>query len=807
MVTSTGDYARSIDRLNPRTPRIEALLRRFFESKVHICPERSHLATQSWKESEGYPLDIRRAMLFAKICDEIPIAIFDRELIVGSQTHYFRGVGLQLDYNPIVGFELEEGDRRLRAEQAEGILSEKDLQTIIEDSLYWRGKSPGETMWQSIREILGPSFEQATYSCTQSYGKFTNFAPDADYAKVLETGLGGIMAEIEAEMAALDFSSPEDGRKYVFLQAAHLSCQAAIRLARRYARLAWEMATREDDARRKQELETIAAVCERVPEYPARSFWEALQCVRLIHLALYLEDGNGAGALLGRLDQNLYPFYRADIDQGVLEREQAAELLAAFWLKVAATDRIPPGYVKTAGAGYVQTRAILGGVDRKGNDACNELTYLILHVAGELKLDVPLYLRWHSQMSREIMLKAVWTNIEVGSEPAFHNDEQIIPGLVADGVALEDARDYVLHGCSHPFPYGSCYGTVFFVNGGKVLELVMNNGVDPKTGQPIGLATGAPREFTSIRDWVEAFARQWEHLYDTVIHGFNIGEITQMQVYSQPFASAIIADCIHKGLDVHAGGCRYNQFIGDIQNKVYADIPDALVAIDELVYTQHKLTVADLLEACAGNFYGEKGEYIRRLLEAAPKFGNDLGKPEAIYRQLNDHAVSVSRSRKGYFGFPKRDTRVGGAVHMAQGRDVGALPNGRKSGMPLSDGGISPVAGCDTRGPTITLRSVARALDFKTNRSSVLNQKMPRALLRTQDERKRLVDLIESYFAGYNGYQVQWNIQDRDFYLAAKANPSEYKNLIVRVGGYSAYFVELDPELQDQIIARTEQRI
>lgn len=807
MTTSTQDDASEIDAINPQTPRIAALLSRFYSSKVHIGPERSHLATLAWQASEGQPLDLRRAMLFARICDEIPIAIFEGELIVGSQTHYFRGVGLQLDYNPIVGLELERGDRRLRAEQSHGLLTEQDLETVVADSHDWAGKSPGEIMWQEIRATLGPGFEQATYSCTQSYGKFTNFAPDADYATVLRVGLRGIIAEIDSEIAGLDMSSPEDGRKYVFLQGARLSCEAMIRLARRYATLAAEMAEREEDERRAQELSAIAENCRRVPEQPAQNFWQALQCVRLIHLGLYLEDGNGAGALLGRLDQHLYPFYRADIESGSLTRAQAAELLAAFWVKVAATDRIPPGYVKTAGAGYVQTRAVLGGVDRAGNDACNELTLLILHVAGELKLDVPLYLRWHPKISRDIMLKAVWTNVQVGSEPAFHNDEQIIPGLVADGVALEDARDYVLHGCSHPFPFGSCYGTVFFVNGAKALELVMYSGMDPKTRQQVGLATGDPRAWGSIEEWVTAFCRQWENLYDTVLRGFNLGELTQMQVYSQPFVSALTPDCIRNGKDVHAGGCRYNQFIGDIQNKVYADIPDALVAIDELVYKRHALTIGEILDACETDFAGDAGERIRRMLRAAPKFGNDLGEPETLYRRLNDHAVSVSRSRRGYLGFPKRDTRVGGAVHMAQGRDVSALPNGRKSGMPLSDGGISPVAGCDTQGPTVTLRSVARALDFSTNRSSVLNQKMPRSLLRTPAECERLVDLIESYFAGYNGYQVQWNIQNRESYLAAKANPSEYKNLIVRVGGFSAYFVELDPQLQDQIIARTEQRI
>jgi formate C-acetyltransferase len=297
-------------------------------------------------------------------------------------------------------------------------------------------------------------------------------------------------------------------------------------------------------------------------------------------------------------------------------------------------------------------------------------------------------------------------------------------------------------------------------------------------------------------------------MYDILIKGFNIGELTQMLVYSQPFASALAPDCIQKGLGVHEGGGRYLQFTADIFNKLYADVADSLTAIKEVIYKEHKLTVDELLKVCASNFEGDRGESIRSMLSAAPKFGNDLGEPEEMYRLLNDRAAAIGQSRKGYFGYPKRDVKIAGAVHSAQGRVTGALPNGRKAGMPLADGGISPCAGCDTKGPTVTLRSVAKAVDFdNTCRSAVLNQKMPKAILKTKNQMNLFIDLIETYFKDYNGYQVQWNIEDREVYLAAKANPEAYKDLIVRVGGFSAYFIELDPFLQDQIIARTEQTL
>jgi pyruvate formate-lyase/glycerol dehydratase family glycyl radical enzyme len=808
MVEVTGKYEEAIDNIDVLTPRIEALRLDYLNSEREICAVRSHLATESWKETEGQPLHIRRAKLFAKICDEIPVAIFDHELIVGSQTAFLRGIGLQLDFNPKVGFEIEEGDRRLRGDQAKGIVSEEDLKTIVEDSHYWKSRSPGEVILEAIREVIGPVFEEVTYDLfTRAYGAFSSFSPEADFEKVVGYGLRGIIAEIDKEMGGLQFTSPQDGRKYHFLRAAKICCEAEIRLAKRYAELARQMAAEESDEQRRKDLEAIAEVCKHVPENPARNLWEALQSVRFIHLGLYLEDGMGSGALLGRMDQYLYPFYKSDLEQGKLTRQQAAELLASFWVKIATTEATVPAITKLSGSGYLQTKAILGGVDRDGKDACNELTYLILHVTGQMKMGLPIYLRWHSGISRELMLKAVETNIQMGSEPAFHNDEFIIPRLVADGASLEDARDYVLHGCAHPHPYGSVYGTFHYFNGAKVLELVMYNGYDPRTGKQLGIQTGDPRRFASIDDWVDAFLKQWQYLYNILMKGINIGELTQMQVYSQPFASALRPDCIHKGLGVHEGGGRYLQFIGDLFSKVYADTVDSLIAIKKLVYEEHKLTIDEILGACASNFEGERGEHIRGMLNAAPKFGNDSGEPEEMYYLLNERAAAINQSGKTYFGYPKRDAKLGGAIHSSQGRITGALPSGRKAGAPLADGGISPCAGCDTRGPTVTFRSVAKALDYDAHRTNILNQKMPKAMLKTKEQRNLFVDLIETYFKDYNGYQIQWNIEDREVYLAAKANPEAYKDLIVRVGGFSAYFIELDPLLQDQIIARTEQAV
>lgn len=805
MAELSEKYMQDIEGIDVLTPRIKALRQSYYDAEVHICPVRSHLATESWKETECQPLHLRVAEMFAKICNGIPIVIFDNELIVGSQTAFIRGVGIALENNPKIGLEIEEGDRRLRAEQTRGFLNDGDLQTIISDTYYWKGKSASELVLKEVQEAIGPVYEEISRDLFARTIGAAVYEPSYDFGKILRYGLKGIISEIQREMSNLRFTSVDDGRKLNFLRAVMMCCETTIQLARRYAEKARHMAVIEPNKNRKEELETIADICTHVPENPARSFWEALQALRFLHLGLYLEHATGNGSSLERIDQYLYPFYKSDLEQGKLTAQRAAELLAAFWVKVGATEAIVPGSLRSSGQGYINTRAILGGVDRNGNDASNELTYLILHVVGQIKMGLPVYFRWHANTSNKLMLKAIATNIQMGSEPAFHNDEQTIPGLVADGASLEDARDYTQRGCSHPLPYGGLYGHYHFLNGGKILELVMNDGYDPRTGKQFGIKTGNPRQFTSIDDWISAFFKQWDYLYDIVLKGINISALLSMDVCSSPFTAILTPDSIQKGLSVHEGGARYLSFASDIYNKLYADVADSLVAIKELVYKQHKFTINELLEECANNFESERGAQIRKMLLTAPKFGNDLGEPEEMYRLLNDHVAAFGLSRKGQFGYPKRDARLAGAVYNAQGRITGALPNGRKAGALFSDGGISPCAGCDTRGPTVTLRSVAKALDFKINRSAVLNMKMPKSLLGTDEQKSLLAALVETYFRDYNGYQIQWTIEDREVYLAAQADPEAHKDLLVRIGGFSVYFVELDPVIQDQIISRTEQ--
>lgn len=814
MSTITADILKQIDSIDVMTDRVKKRRNEVFSGERHICIDRSHIATESYKETEGQHLYMRRAKLFAKICDEIPIAIFDQELIVGSQTQFLHGAWPQIDWSIEGVTELEAGRRSTRASQALAKISDTDIATLVADAEYWKGKTPSERTYEAIRAVVGRLYPGVDFTDLENAGITEVWGTDvpwyrvADYSKIINRGIRGIIKDIDIESSKIEFTSLQDTEKWYFLQAAKISCEAIIRYAKRYSKLATELALKEKDSNRKAELEHISEICDRVPENPARSFEEALQSIWLILLGLDLETGHGC-ELLGRMDQYLYPFYHKDVSEGNINHERAAELLACFLIKCGTMHRFWSGKdMMTAIEGAHQIKLVVGGVDREGNDASNELSYLLLHVAGYVKLHEPaLYMRWHRKCPRELMVKAAWSQREHGGgSPAFQNDEHTIPCLVAEGASIEDARDYYIAGCSHPFPYGSAYTRAHpQINGAKVFELVLYNGFDPRTKKQLGLKTGDPRTFTSIEDWLEAWKKQWEYLYSVLTMISRVGKNTQLEYYDVPFASAVHVDCVANGHTISRGGCRYPQFLQNPGIRVYADVADSLTAIKKLVYEDKKLTVDDILKVCANNYEGKLGEHTRDMLRAAPKYGNDTEDADDMYRNLQAWVLNLVRSSKGYLGFNCYYQGLGAALHFRHGLYTGALPNGRKAGAPLADGAISPVAGCDTKGITATLASAGKLMDWGCVNSAIFNQKMPRSLLKTTDKLERFVDLIETFFEVYNPYQIQWNIQDASVYKAAKENPQDYKDLIVRVGGYSAYFVELAPVLQDEIIARTEQ--
>ena len=790
------------------TDRVKAMRDELFHSKIYITADRSHICTLSWQETEGQHLYTRRGKLFEKICDELPIAIRDGELIVGSQTPHARGASPQIDYSAQAGLDIAAGDFRTRGDLAIATITEEDQKQIAEDAQYWKGKSPNEMAYATAAECGNEEDEYRKVGVCRPMGTGAiTYHILPDYERILKKGLRGIIEEVNAKIATLDYTDASHADQWYLLEAGRRGCEAMIRYAHRHAELARKMAAEEKDPARKAELEKIASNCDWVPENPPRDFWEALQLERFIYLGQNLETGQRS-QILGRQDQYLYPFYKKDIEKGTLTVEQAAELWACFQMKVAQMEVIHGGLARDTSQGHYGTKLVLGGLDREGNDATNELSYLMLHVMGLVKTAEPAYyVRWSPSTPKDFVIKGVWANTQVGGgNPAFHNDVHTIRMLTEEGCSLEDARDYAIYGCSHPHAYGAHHWSPGTVNGAKIFEITMYNGYDPRTKKKIGIESGDPRTFTWIGDWIEAYKKQWAYIVHNVVSwGSQVRFLCGAEFYSCPWQQILHSDVIKKGRVLEKGGCRYPQSIGQVNSRVFADVADALIAIKKFVYDEKLLTVDEILEACEHNFEGEKYARIQDMLKSAPKYGNDLDEPDSMYRLLNNWAGEFNKTQKNILGYNLRATFSAASLHIPFGKVTGALPNGRKAFTPLAAGSIDPVSGDDTAGPAATMASAGKAIDWTRTTDAVLNQKMPKSLLQTREQMEKFWSITETYFEDYDAYQVQWNIEDAEVYKAAKKDPASYKDLIVRVGGYSAYFVEIAPALQDEIIRRTEQ--
>ncbi len=803
-----------VDTVDVLTDRVRKRKQARMEAKPQICAGRSHAATMSWKETDGEHVYMRRAKLFARICEENPIAIFDGELVVGSQTKYVRGMSPAIDWDTLAAEEIASGMKEVgRSEVETCIIADEDLKLIKEDLAFWKGKTPNHI----TREAIDRRFGSAHREVVEAGASMVDLFPPApiesrscDFSIGLNKGLKGVIEEAEDKVKALKFQDSEDGEKWYFYQAVIIAMKGMIAYAKRYAKLAYELAEGEKNPRRKRELERIARTCEWVPENPARGFYEAVQSFRLLHLGMNLETG-GAGEVPGRLDQFLFPFYERDIREGKLTVQEAAELLACLLNKINEMDCAKAGILRKLATSHHGTSVTIGGVDGKGNDATNELSYLILKVAKELKLAVSIYLRVHDGTPDEFMIRAIECNRAVGGGiPSFINDKRTVLNYAEDyvGIPVEEARDYVLEGCVHAKMGRSGGNRKFWpsISGPKLLELAMNNGLDPRTGKQVGPQTGDPRAFASIEQWIDAWQRQFEYCFRLERDVARFGWHIHGQLYAYPYSSALTDNCLDKGKDVERGGTRYPQLVlASSTLQVRANTGNSLEAIKRLVYVEKKLSVDQVLDACAHNFEGNGRERIREMLLAAPKYGNDEDDPDDMMKRVSVWTSRLAASDCNPYGYACGEVRSGGGQHYVHGLKVGALPDGRKAWLPLADGGISPMAGTDTKGPTAVMRSAARIIDIHANRGAVLNQRFSPALVSTRDNILKVVSIIRTFFEDYLGWMIQFNILSREQLLAAKAHPEEYRDLLVRIGGYSVYFVEIPPALQDEIIARTEQ--
>ncbi|MFC2006253.1 pyruvate formate lyase family protein [Chloroflexota bacterium] len=798
----------------PLNERLKELKARYLDTMPKLASERGTYYAQSWRETEGQPIQLRIAKAIKKVLENIPVPIFDCELVVGSITRFFRGSYAMINYDSNLILDLlvdsEEGEITMGGLNVIGKLDEKDKQALLENSLYFKGKTNRDIEEQVCRTVWGSWQDDVTEARGQAA---YHYAPPGYgityYDNVFAKGLRGIIKELQERLDHAEETGVDDPEQIWFWQSAIIVSEGLITFARRYAEQARELASKESDPVRRAELEEMATACYNVPENPPSNFHEAVQTVSFIELAKVLENGR-IGDYCGRLDQCLYPYFKRDIEEGHITVEKAADLVGGLVTLIGRREQCSQVLMREA----VQTNKIsnitLAGLARDGGDACNELTHLFLHMVGLLKYAEPHFsFIWHDGIPRWAIMKAIETNRKTGAgHPQFLNGDTTTKYFVERGVSLGDARDHAYLGCSYAHPKNQGYHckAISYVNLALLLDLVLHNGVAPMTGKKIGLETGDPRNFKTFEELFKALEKQAEFTLKRFIHRNHVAHQTELTTWRVPLHSTFATGCIENGYDIMMGGQMANPAehpVWDVIDRGHVSAADSLMAIKKLVYDDKNLAMGELLEALDSNFEGERGEEIQKMCLEAPKYGNDIDEADYMVRDLGKIIPRLLESERTPFGSKYTIIRQGLTWHYYGGKGVCAMANGRKAGLPLADASLSPTQGADTRGPTAVCNSALKA-DFSDAKTAVLNQKFPLALFRNKGFAEKLVDFTEAFFRS-GGLHIQYNLLDAETLRKAKKHPEQYKDLIVRVAGYSAYFILLAPEVQDEIIARTEQ--
>jgi pyruvate formate-lyase/glycerol dehydratase family glycyl radical enzyme len=799
-----------INSLNVLTQRVKKRREDYLSVKPRLCAERSRIVTDSWKETEGEPLNIRRAKLFKSILEKIPVSIKPGELLVGSQSQYIRGASPAVDFTPygILGI-LELKKLTTRGEVEESEVSDEDRASLKEDAEFWKGRSPADSVkraWQrdGSETILKTLMGSRVITGMGDVAPGT--ARTIDLVKLINQGLNSVIERTKQERSKLTFkeNSNSDYRKETFLNAVIISCEAVIAFAGRYSKLASELADKETDSNRKTELRKIAEMLTRVPANPAQTFHEALQSIWITFIALNLEMAN-AGESLGRLDQYLFPFYSKDITEGRMTRQDVAELLGCLWVKLNEVETVVGGDAqKFWGAANFQDLTLCGATRGK-RDATNELSYLVLEVIRQIKLPQPaVYIRFNNYISEDFLVKAVETARDHGAgNPSFLGDEMMIRNMLQKGVHLDDALEWVAEGCAGNMPNHHFYIKMAgYMSGAKMFELALNNGIDPKTGKQVGLKTGNPEDFISFEEVYDAYKKQFKWVVELNHKAGIKGVHAKAECYRLPFTSALVEDCIERGLDIHEGGVRNLYSCYHLQDRGMVDVADSLTAIKKLVFEDKKLTMKQLLEAMKADFEGDRHAEIRKILLAVPKYGNDDDYADNMVNDISAWQSKFITSLTGPFDVPVRSMRTGATLHYYFGESVGALPNGRKAYQPLADGALSPMRGEDIKGPTAVIKSATKRQHMEDTDTLLFNMKISPMTLKSQAGAQAFIALIKTFF-NRGGNHIQFNMMDQKVLIEAKKNPEQHRDLMVRVAGYSAYFVDLSSIVQDEIIARS----
>nr|WP_246517121.1 indoleacetate decarboxylase [Clostridium aciditolerans] len=830
----------------PTTERGRIIRNRLLEARCMLDPEFSIFYTEEWKRSEGEPLLIRRARAYKYAIENITPAIQPYELITMQKTRYMRGAPVYLQYSQkfyshMIGKAENSGDEVYDVgvgggrshKESKGLIEmgtfamkEEDAEPLIESCKFWEGKCIEDESDKFLKETM------PEYDDLDNAFKTVIFPPSVisimegrwipAYDMIVERGLEDIIQECKEKIKNTVPTSREVAEKVLFWRATILACEGVINWTKNYADKAEEMAAEEKDEQRKNELLKMVETLRWVPAKPARTFYEGLQAAWIGHIAIAL-DGPIVGLSPGRWGQLLYPLYKKDIEEGRLTREEAVELMELMRVKFSSEEYVSPRSWEALASGNLFQHMIVGGVTRDGKCADNELEEIILEAGCSMQTIQPtLGVMVNSKTTDKLLMKAAQTTKTGAGYPAWFNNEACIQHLLQnhrdENITIEDARDVGMGGCVEMQMQGTCHGICHpgFFNEVKCLEIVLNDGVDPRTGirctEPLG-------DINSYEDLWNAWCKVEDRFLRVYMRYWNYVMAVHRETNPLVIGSVFVKDCVKNGKPLDSNGARYNKSV-TLLNSGMVNVANSLAAIKQLVFENKKYTIEEIRHALKENFGFERAdkvgnfsmleqkrisggfERIHRDLLNAPKYGNDDDYVDSIFVECWEHYNEVCLSETTYLGLPWIPAGLSISAHGPFGRVCGATPDGKVAGVSLTDGVLSATPGTDVNGPIALFQSGIK-LDSVKMRSVQLNMKIHPNAVRGVEGSHNLVDLVKSYFH-QGGYHIQFNIVDSDMLRDAQLHPEKYRDLIVRVAGFSAYWVELSKPIQDEIIARTE---
>ena len=794
------------------TSRMKAFREEVLDEKPYIDAERAVLATEAYKENQNQPRVMVRALMLKKILNQMSIYIEDKTLIVGNQATknvnapIFPEYTLEFVLNELDLFEKRDGDVFY--------ITEKTKQQIREIAPFWDNnnlRARGEAL---LPEEVSVFMETGVFGME---GKLN--AGDAhlavNYEKVLAEGLKGYEERVRRLRAEMDLTDPESIDKNIFYKAVLIVIDAVHDFALRYSHLASEMAERENDPKRKNELMEISRICAKVPYEPASSFKEAIQAIWFIQLILQIES-NGHSLSYGRFDQYMYPYYKTDLEKGLIAKEEVLELLTCLWIKTLTINKVRSQAHTLSSAGSPMYQNVtIGGQTIDKQDAVNSLSFLVLQSVAQTRLTQPnLTVRYHKNLNKKFFDECIEVMKLGFGMPALNNDEIIIPSFINWGVKEEDAYNYSAIGCVEtavPGKWGYRCTGMSYINFPRVLLCAMNNGVDLTSGKRFTKGYGYFTEMETYEDLLSAWDKTVREMtkYSVIVEN-AIDKASERDV-PDVLCSALTDDCIGRGKTIKEGGAVYD-FISGLQVGI-ANMADSLAAIKKLVYEEKIITKEQLWNAILDDFQSSENKQIQKLLiNEAPKYGNDNDEVDQLIVEAYDSYLDEIKKYPNtrYHRGPIGGIRYGGtssiSANVGQGMGTCATPDGRNAFEPLAEG-CSPAHNADKNGPTAVFKSVSKLRTEKITGGVLLNQKMTPQMLSTEENKQKLEMLIRAFFNRLHGYHVQYNIVSRDTLIDAQKHPEDHKDLIVRVAGYSAFFNVLSKKTQDDIIERTEQTL